>query len=109
MTNNAIRVIASVIVIALTVYAVDLDNQRMQWKNTAHTYATEIKQLQHTNKKIPTVMEVQTKLQTLGYYQGEIDGIIGPKMKDGWKRAVNDAMAVQHFPKYLDSNTNTSQ
>ena len=109
MKTNAIRIIASVIVIALTVYAVDLDNQRVQWKTTAHTYATEIKQLQYTNKKIPTVMEVQTKLQLLGYYQGEIDGIIGPKMKDGWKRAVNDAMAVQHFPKYLDRNTNTSQ
>ena len=47
--------------------------------------------------KVPTVSEVQTKLKKLGYYNGEVDGIVGPLMKDAWRRAVNDQYAAPFF------------
>ena len=46
---------------------------------------------------LPTIKEVQTALQSAGYYEGEVDGILGPLTQIAWDRYSNDKEAAKSW------------
>jgi hypothetical protein len=43
--------------------------------------------------------ELQQRLKDLGYYGGEVDGIVGPKTLTAWNKAINQQYANPYFEK----------
>ena len=60
----------------------------------AETAKRELAELQD---HIPTVRELQIKLDSKGYKVGKIDGILGAYTKNAWVAAINDQYAAEHF------------
>jgi len=42
--------------------------------------------------KVITPFELQQQLKNLGYYHGNVDGIIGKETNEAWGRCYNDQM-----------------
>ena len=57
----------------------------------------EVKALRNAKVGIITVVELQTQLTNMGYYNGDIDGKCYGKTRRAWDRAINDQFAMPYF------------